>query len=69
MPLVFPKLGAYLRTRYPRMKNLWGDAGVGIAFVAAIAILLLVAGYVISRLSGDRAYREKWKDYNDCGWA
>lgn len=45
------------------------DAGMGLAFVTAIAALLLVAGYVISRLSSERAYREKWKDYNDCGWA
>ena len=47
----------------------WRDAGVGAVFVGAIALLLLAAGYVISRLAGERAYREKWKDYNDCGWA
>lgn len=45
------------------------DAGVATAFVAAIAVLMLVAGYVISRLASDHAHREKWKDYNDCGWA
>ncbi len=45
------------------------DAGIGTAFVGAIAVLLLVAGYVINRLAKERAYREKWKDYNDCGWA
>lgn len=45
------------------------DAGVLAAFVSAIAVLLLVAGYVISRLSSERAYRAKWQDYNDCGWA
>ncbi|MDR2931695.1 MAG: hypothetical protein LBV27_01175 [Oscillospiraceae bacterium] len=45
------------------------DLSVAIAFVSAISILLLVAGYVISRLASDRANREKWKDYNDCGWA
>ena len=45
------------------------DCAVGVSFIAAIAILLMVAGYVIQRLSSDRAYREKWKDYNDCGWA
>ena len=50
-------------------ENFLRDASVGIAFVAAISILLLVAGYVINRLSRDRVYREKWKDYNDCGWA
>ena len=45
------------------------DAGVAAAFVGAIAVLLIVAGYVISRLAGERAHRAKWKDYNDCGWA
>jgi len=42
---------------------------VGAAFVTAIAILLLVGGYVVSRLTAEKAHREKWKDYNDCGWA
>ena len=45
------------------------DFVVAGSFVAAIAVLLLAAGYVITRLSAERAYREKWKDYNDCGWA
>lgn len=45
------------------------DAGVAAAFIGAIAILLFVAGYVIMRLAGERAYRAKWNDYNDCGWA
>lgn len=45
------------------------DAGVAAAFVGAIAVLLLVACYVIGRLSSERAYRAKWQDYNDCGWA
>lgn len=45
------------------------DTGVAAAFIAAIAILLFVAGYVIMRLESDRAHRAKWNDYNDCGWA
>lgn len=45
------------------------DLGAIGAFVGAIALLLLAAGYVIYRLASERAYREKWKDYNDCGWA
>ncbi|MCL2035398.1 MAG: hypothetical protein FWG94_11815 [Oscillospiraceae bacterium] len=45
------------------------DTSMAAAFVAAIAVLLLVAGYVIHRLAKDHAYREKWKDYSDCGWA
>ncbi len=46
-----------------------GDMGVAAAFAGAVAVLLLAAMYVIARLAGARAYREKWKDYNDCGWA
>ena len=39
------------------------------SLVAAIAVLSLAAGYVATRISAERAYREKWQDYNDCGWA
>ncbi len=53
-----------------RMKELkLRDMGVASAFVAAVAVLLLVAVYVFARLKNDRAYRAKWQDYNDCGWA
>lgn len=45
------------------------DAGVAAAFVGAIAVLLLACCYVVSRLSSERAYRAKWQEYNDCGWA
>jgi|GEM_PF-797721 len=45
------------------------DIGVLGIFVGAISVLILVACYVVSRVSSERAYREKWKDYNDCGWA
>lgn len=45
------------------------DAGAMAIFVGAITALLIVCCYVVSRLSGERAYREKWQDYNDCGWA
>lgn len=45
------------------------DAGAATAFAGAIAALVLIAFYVASRLAADRTYREKWRDYNDCGWA
>ena len=45
------------------------DFAVAAAFVGAISVLLMVAGYVIQRLASEKAHREKWKDYNDCGWA
>lgn len=45
------------------------DAGIVAVFVGAISVLLLVACYVVGRLASERAYRTKWQDYNDCGWA
>ncbi|WRS26736.1 hypothetical protein U6B65_10360 [Oscillospiraceae bacterium MB08-C2-2] len=50
-------------------KTAAADAGVASAFIGAIVVLVLVGVYVVSRTSSDRAYREKWKDYYDCGWA
>ena len=63
--ITLPNIGAIVTQKKETAK----DAGMGIAFVAAIAVILLVAGYVISRMSADRANKAKWQDYNDCGWA
>jgi len=52
-----------------KSKTIRRDIGVVTAFVGALSVLMLVACYVIYRLSSERAYREKWKDYSDCGWA
>ncbi len=61
------------RLRIPKVLERKGvklsDMGVAAAFAGAVAVLLMTAMYVIARLAGNRAYREKWKDYNDCGWA
>lgn len=45
------------------------DFGAIGAFVCAIGVLVIIGFYVAVRLSGTRAYQEKWKDYDDCGWA
>lgn len=45
------------------------DFGAIGAFVGAIAVLVAIGFYVAGRLAGDRAYRQKWKDYDECGWA
>ena len=58
----------WLRSREAAAKKKT-DCLVAGSFIAAISVLLLAAGYVVYRLAGERAYREKWKDYNDCGWA
>ncbi|ADU28135.1 hypothetical protein [Ethanoligenens harbinense] len=42
------------------------------ALFAAAAVLLAVSGgvaYFLYRISRERAYNEKWKDYVDCGLA
>lgn len=35
----------------------------------SILVLCVTAGYYIYRFASERAYEEKWKDYNDCGLA
>ncbi|MBC8585340.1 hypothetical protein [Youxingia wuxianensis] len=35
----------------------------------AIMLLLSAAGCAIYQYASAKAYREKWKDYNDCGLA
>jgi hypothetical protein len=55
------------RKKQKLSKQLKTDLLVATAFVGAISILLLVAGYVIQRLVSEKAHQEKWKDYIDCG--
>ena len=45
------------------------DIGVIGAFVGALAILLFIGFYVTARFVRERTRREKWSDYDDCGWA
>lgn len=35
----------------------------------AVPVVLLMGsvGYIVYRLLNERSYREKWKDYEDCG--
>ncbi len=37
--------------------------------VAAVAVLIISAAYVSSKLINERAYRQKWEDYDECGLA
>lgn len=42
------------------------------AVISAAAVLLAVSGgvaYFLYRISREKAYKEKWKDYVDCGLA
>lgn len=40
-----------------------------IPFAVAILVLCVTAGYYLYHYASEKAYREKWKDYNDCGLA
>ena len=45
------------------------DVGALTVVISAVTALVLVALFAALRIASERAYREKWKDYNDCGWA
>ena len=47
-------------------KVLW-ELKTVVALAVGICGVLMGAVYVAYRLANERAYREKWKDYNDCG--
>lgn len=38
-------------------------------YAAALLVLCVAAGYSIYRYASERAYYERWKDYDDCGLA
>lgn len=37
------------------------------SIVLPIIFLMGSVGYLVFRLLNERSYREKWKDYEDCG--
>ena len=69
MTIKLPRFSGAVQEALQKKRDYLKDASMGVAFVAAISVLLIVAGYVITRMASDRAHKEKWKDYNDCGWA
>lgn len=40
-----------------------------IPLVVTVLVACITAGYCLYRYLNERAYRERWKDYNDCGLA
>ena len=42
---------------------------VVLSLVITIATLVCSAGYLVYRMTMEKAHQEKWKDYNDCGLA
>lgn len=37
--------------------------------IAALSVLIISAAYISSKLISERAYRQKWEDYDECGLA
>jgi flagellar basal body-associated protein FliL len=40
-----------------------------ITVIAALALVVISAGYIVYRIFSENAYNEKWKDYDECGLA
>jgi len=38
-----------------------------LSVVVPIVLLMGSVGYIVFRLLSERSYRDKWKDYEDCG--
>lgn len=38
-----------------------------LSVLVPIALLMGSVGYIVYRMLNERSYREKWKDYEDCG--
>lgn len=39
----------------------------GLPVVGALLLVVLSVAYIIYRTMSNRAYNEKWKDYDECG--
>jgi len=37
--------------------------------IVALALVVMSAGYIVYRIVSEKAYNEKWKDYDECGLA
>ena len=52
-------------------RNCSGDGGMtvmsGISLVLGMLTLIMGGAYLINHFLTERAYRNKWKDYEDCG--
>ena len=38
-----------------------------ISMLLGMAAIVTTAAYIVYRVISEKAYNEKWKDYNDCG--
>lgn len=40
-----------------------------ISLLLGIAVIATTTAYILYRYASDKAYRRKWKDYDECGLA
>jgi len=38
-----------------------------LSVIVALVLVVASAGYIVYRIVSERAYNEKWKDYDECG--
>lgn len=38
-----------------------------VSFLLGLAVVATTAAYILYKYSSDKAYRQKWKDYDECG--
>jgi len=38
-----------------------------ISVIVALALVVASAGYIVYRVVSEKAYNEKWKEYDECG--
>ena len=48
-----------------KAKEIFPYFGMMLSLVLTITMLVCSACYLVYKITNDRAYREKWKDYND----
>lgn len=39
-----------------------------IPIIGAVIVVAAAVAYICLKLADDMRYREKWKDYDECGW-
>lgn len=68
-----PKKLGMIRTREQKgasaMEKKGSNAFSVVSLVLGLVGVVVAALYLVYRFLSDRAYHEKWKDYDDCGLA
>ena len=49
------------------VEKIESDKKSAIKVIVALALVVASAGYIVYRIFSEKAYNEKWKDYDECG--